>query len=411
MRHHLFHLAATSALCLTATAISGEWNRFRGPNGTGLGEATNLPARWETADFAWTLDLPGPGHSSPVFRGDRLFVNCASPEDGAVLTLAVDANTGRLLWRKAFGGGGFVTHRNNTLASSTPATDARHVYVAHQAGDQVTLYALDHAGETAWKFPLGNVESQHGFGHSPIVHRDLVIYSKDGINPGRIVALDAATGTLRWEVPRSGGRADYSTPCVHQPTPGPALLIFNTAEDAITAVEATTGRVAWVSPPVLDKRSVSSPIVADGLLISSCGSGGGGNYVVALRPPSTADAAPEKAWEIRRSAPYVPTPLALGQWLFLWSDGGVVSCVATATGDPVWRERVGGDYFSSPVFADGKLYNVSTAGQIVAIEAGPAFKLLGRTELGEVSHATPAVALGRLYVRTLTRIHCLPPVR
>jgi outer membrane protein assembly factor BamB len=397
------------ALCLLTgiLATGDEWNRFRGPNGTGLGEATGLPAKWDATDFAWSLELPGPGHSSPVLWGNRLFVNCTDAGGEAALTVAVDAETGRLLWQKAFDGGGFTLHRNNSFASSTPAVDARHVYVAHQAGKALSLHALDHAGETAWTFPLGDVESQHGFGHSPIVHNGLVIYSKDGINPGRIVALDAATGELRWEVPRSRGRADYSTPCIYQPANGPALLIFNTQEDAINAIEAATGKVAWTSAAVLDKRSVSSPVVADGLLISSCGSGGGGNYVVALRPPATTGGKPEKVWEVRRSAPYVPSPLALGKWLFLWSDGGVATCVEAASGEEIWRNRVGGDFFSSPVFADGKLYNVSTTGQLIALAAGPEYQLLGRTELDETCHATPAVALGSLYLRTLTRLHRL----
>lgn len=407
----MFLPSVAAALCLLSTVVGDEWNRFRGPNGTGLGEAANLPAHWEPAAFRWSVDLPGPGHSSPVFWGNRLFLNCASPEGDAALTVAVDAETGRLLWRKAFPGGGFVLHRNNTSASSTPATDSLRVYVAHQTGDELTLHALDHAGEAVWDFALGKVASQHGFGHSPIVHDGLVIYSKDGISPGRIVALDAGTGELRWEVPRSAGRADYSTACLYQPPTGAAWLIFNSQEDAITAVEPRSGRVIWTSAAVLDKRSVSSPVVADGLLISSCGSGGGGNYVVALRPSATAGEPPVEVWTVRRSAPYVPTPLALGKWLFLWSDGGVVTCVEAASGEEVWRDRVGGDFFSSPVFADGKLINVSTSGQLVALNAGPESKLLGRTELGEVSHATPAVAHGRLYVRTLTRLHCLPPAR
>lgn len=411
MGNRIFVPAVIAALCLAATAAGEEWNRFRGPNGTGLGDARNLPAEWAPRDIEWSVELPGPGHSSPVFWGNWLFLNCSTPEGDAALTVALDADAGRVLWRKAFRGGGFVLHRNNTFASSTPATDARHVYVAHQAGDELTLHALDHAGEAVWEFPLGKVESQHGFGHSPIVHDGLVIYSQDGINAGRIVALDTATGELRWQVPRSTGRADYSTACLYQPATGPALLIFNSQEDAITAIEPKTGRVAWTSPPVLDKRSVSSPIVADGLLISTCGSGGGGNYAVGLRPPTTPAAAAEEIWKVRRSAPYVPTPLALGQWLFLWSDGGVVTCVEAASGDELWRERVGGDFFSSPVYADGKLYNVSTTGQIVVLHAGPEYRLLGLTELEEKSHATPAIALGRIYVRTLTRLHCLPPTR
>ncbi len=396
------------ALGLLGTAGAREWPRFRGPNGTGRGIAPGLPVRWGTNDYRWTVKLPGPGHSSPVLWGRRLFVNCAAPDGKSTLTVALDADTGRLLWRHTFPGGGYRLHRNNTFATSTPAADAERVYVAYENGDQAALAALDHAGEPAWEFPLRTVKFQHGLGHSPIVDGDLVIFSDDQILPGRIVALEAATGKLRWEAPRRAGRADYSTPCRHQPPDGPAALVFNSQENGITAFDPGSGRLLWQSKRVLDKRCVSSAVVADGLLISTCGSGGGGNYVVALRPPDQPGAAPEVAWTLRRSAPYVPTPLAVGRLLFLWSDGGIVSCVEAATGKTLWRKRVGGNFFSSPVYTDGKLFGVSTTGEVVVLAATDHFTLLGRTELGEQCHATPAIARGAIYFRTLTRLCCLP---
>jgi outer membrane protein assembly factor BamB len=396
------------AVVLLATGSAQEWPRFRGPNGTGVGAVAGLPAHWNATNYRWSVRLPGPGHSSPVLWGQRLFLNCAASDGQATLTVCLDADTGRRLWRHAFPGGGYRLHRNNTFATSTPATDAQRVYVAYEHGDQATLAALDHAGKLVWEFPLHTVKFQHGLGHSPIVEGDLVLFSDDQILPGRIVALEAATGKLRWEVPRSAGRADYSTPCRYQPSTGSPWLICNTQEDGISALDPRTGRLLWQSDRVLDKRCVSSAVVADRLLISTCGSGGGGNYVVALRPPAQSGAAPEVAWQIRRSAPYVPTPLALGKLLFLWNDGGIVSCVTARSGKVLWRKRVGGNFFSSPVCADGKLFGVSTTGQVVVLAAKEQFALLGRTELGEQCHATPAIANGAIYFRTLTHVHCLP---
>lgn len=385
-----------------------EWPRFRGPNGSGLGGAHPLPARWNLEDALWNVPLPGPGHSSPVLYDRRIYLNCAASDGQDALTVAIDADTGRLLWQRRFPGGGFQTHRNNSYASSTPAVDDDHVYVTHQHAEQLTLYALDHNGREIWRFPVGPAQSQHGLAHSPIVFKERVILALDTINPGRIVALDAANGRLLWEIPRSPGRADYSTPCVIRNRTGRVRLIFNSQEDGMTAVDPLTGHVAWQSGSVLDKRSVSSPLQAAGLLISSCGSGGGGNYVVALRPPETPGGEPEIVWTIRRSAPYVPTPIAVGGRLFFWSDGGVVTCVEPASGREIWRRRVGGDYFSSPVYADGKLFNLSTTGRLVALAAEDAFRVLGETDLSEGGHATPAIALGRLYCRTFTRLVCLP---
>ena len=128
---------------------------------------------------------------------------------------------------------------------------------------------------------------------------------------------------------------------------------------------------------------------------------------MALRPPARVGEKPALAYEVRRSAPYVPTPLALGPLVFLWSDAGVVTCVRAETGEAVWQERVGGNFFSSPVCADGKLINVSTSGEVVVLAAGDKYELLGRTPLGEMSHATPAIALGRLFIRTLQHVVCV----
>lgn len=382
-----------------------EWTRFRGPNGSGVGQAAGLPAQWSRDAAVWEVRLPGPGHSSPVLWGPRVFINCATDSGQRLAVVALDATDGRTVWTRDFSAGGFTLHRNNTFASSTPAVDEHRLYVAWQHDGAITLMALTHGGEPVWDFAVGACEFQHGMGHSPVVHAGLVIFSNDQIGPGRIVALDAATGALRWEAPRKPGRGDYSTPCVVT-SDGRDRLVFNTCEDRIAALDAGSGRIVWQSGAVLDKRSVSSPVVADGLLISSCGSGGGGNYVVALEAPSEPGGRPTEVWRIRQSAPYVPTSLARDDLLFLWADVGVVSCVETRSGTVLWRQRVGGNYFSSPVFADGKLYGVSTEGEIVALAAGRDFALLGRTALEENCHATPAVANGRLYVRTLTRLFC-----
>lgn len=400
-------MAAAGCLLVSATVGAQEWSRFRGSNGTGVGLATNLPSRWVERDLRWKAPLEGPGHSSPVLWGTRLFVTAADEGRGHFSVVCLDADDGRRLWQRDFPVPHYTLHRNNTLATSTPATDVERVYVPRVEGRTLVLTALTHGGEPAWEFPAGRFTTEHGLGLSPIVHEGRVVFSKDHDEAGQIFALDPATGRRLWETPRSAGRADYSVPFVFRAQNGPEWLIFNTQEDGISAVEAATGKLAWRSDQVLRMRSVSSPIAAAGLLFSSCGSGGGGNYLVALRPPARPGAKPEVAYEVRRSAPYVPTPLSLGALAFLWSDAGVVTCVRAETGETVWQERVGGNYFSSPVSADGKLINVSTTGEVVVLGVGDQFVLLGRTPLGEASHATPAIALGRVFFRTLEHVICV----
>ena len=393
---------ALFALILVPAASAQEWTRFRGPNGSGLGLATNLPARWD--GYLWRTKLSGTGHSSPVLWGERLYVTSADRKAARLTLHCLRASDGAMVWEKEFALPQHGLHANNTFASATPATNGRGVYLPRVENGRLLLTALTHLGEAAWEFNAGAFKTEHGLGHSPITYSNLVVFSDDQDLPGRILALDQESGSKVWESPRRAGRSDYSTPCVFERAGKGPWFIFNTHEDGICAVNATDGRQAWTAEGILTMRSVSSPIVASGLVIGSCGSGGGGNYVVALRPAEGEGAKPATAYEVRRSAPYVVTPIAVRGLLFLWSDGGIVTCALAATGQIIWQERVGGNFFASPVYADEKLYCVSTAGEVVVLAAAKEFKELGRVSLGSKSHATPAVANGRIYFRTVDEV-------
>ncbi len=275
------------------------------------------------------------------------------------------------------------------------------MYVCWNVPERLTLMALDHAGDIVWDKDLGPFAAQHGGGASPIVCEGQVILANEQRGPSFLIAVDAATGQTRWKTPRKATSASYSTPCLYQPQDGKPALIFASQSHGIYGVEQGSGHVLWELTDAFDKRVVSSPVVAAGLIIGSCGSGGGGNYLVAVRPgvPATSQRA-DLAYTIRKSAPYVPTSICVGKLLFLWGDDGVVTCVQTASGEVVWQERLGKRFFSSPVCVDGRLFCVSTTGEVVVIAASDQFKLLARNPLGETTHSTPAVAGGRMYIHT-----------
>jgi outer membrane protein assembly factor BamB len=156
------------------------------------------------------------------------------------------------------------------------------------------------------------------------------------------------------------------------------------------------------------KRTVSSPILAGPLVIGTSGDGGGDNLLAAVRPPAGVGADPEVAYTLDRSiAPYVPTPLCVGEFVYLWGDRGVVTCVRAATGETVWRGRVGGTYSASPIAVGDTIRNVSADGEAVTIRAGESFEVLGRTPLGETCRATPAIVGGRMVFRTAGRLLAL----
>jgi len=395
--HFLVAIAFWLALVLNSTAQ--EWTRFRGPNGTGISAAKTIPTTWSEADFNWKVALPGDGHSSPVLWGEKVFVTSCAEKRGTFFVHCLNANDGKMTWQKEFPIAPFQHNDLNTLASSTPAADAERVYTCRTETAHHTLMALDHRGEKIWERDLGTFSAQHGAGMSPIIYEDKVILGNEQDGESFLIAVDARTGETRWKTVRKTKVAAYSTPCVFQPVGGKPALIFNSQAHGISALAPDTGKVIWEFPQAFDKRSVSSPVIAGNLLIGSCGSGGGGNYVVAVRP-GDASKQPERAWEVRRSAPYVPTSVCVGDWLYLWSEAGIVSLVHAATGEVKWQERVGGNFYSSPVCVDGRLFCVSTSGEVDVLAASEKFEVLARNQVGEVTHSTPAVAGGRMYIHT-----------
>jgi outer membrane protein assembly factor BamB len=401
-------LTAGCVLCgfLTSTATSQEWTRFRGPNGSGISAANTVPIRWTEKDFNWKVELPGVGHSSPVLWGERIFVTSGDEATGERLILCLRTQDGRRLWSRAFAGARHGKHQDNSFASATPAVDGRHVYLCWGSPKEYLVVALDHDGKEVWRTDLGPYRSGHGFGASPIVHEDLLIVPNDQDGQSSLVGLDRATGRVRWKVPRRS-KASYTTPCVYQPRGQPAELIFTSYEHGISALDPKTGRTNW-ELDVFHKRhvetAIGSPVVAGDLVLGTCGWLGVRQEVVAVRPGAPGRDKGREVYRIFRSVPLCTTPLVKDNLLFLWSDAGIVTCANVQTGEVYWRERVPGSYYSSPVCVGNALYGVSRDGDVLVLAASKEFEQLARNPLGEGSHSTPAIASGRMYLRTFTHL-------
>jgi outer membrane protein assembly factor BamB len=268
-----------------------------------------------------------------------------------------------------------------------------------------------------WRRDLGAFVSQHGGAASPTLFEDRVIVFVDTDSKGGsgsfLIALDANSGETLWKTEHESSVTNYSTPLIYEPDPNqPPQVIINSLAQGMTAYNPENGKLLWQlkevnGQPLLNLRSVSSPYLAGELLIASCGVGGGGNSLVAVRPPARPGDTAEMVYRIARSAPYVPTSIAKDGLLFLFDDAGVASCFDAKTGEQHWRQRLGGGFFSSPVCVDDRLICVSTAGEVVLLAAADEFKELGRVDLGETCHATPAIANGRLYLRTYRHLYSL----
>jgi outer membrane protein assembly factor BamB len=393
------------------TAAAENWPRFRGPGGAGISNQQGLPVKWSDDDYAWKTKLPGHGHSSPCVWDDHLFLTSATDDGRTRLLIDVDTHSGDIRWTKATPSKTHEKHTLNSFASGTPATDGKRVYVLFASDEQMLVLAYDFAGKQLWKRNLGSFFQQnaqvHGCGTSPIVFEDLVILANQQDGPSSIVALVSATGKVRWKNDRKLMRTAHSTPIVLYPKGRPPQLFFTNSDDGISSLNPRTGEIIFRAG-LLKSRCVGSPVIVGSLVLATCGGGGRGHFLAAIPIGSRGELTAANAiWTRRRNLPYVPTPIAFGEHLFLWGDNGAVVCVQAKTGEEMWTKRVGGNYSGSPVCVDGKLYCVAQDGTVAVINAGPDYKLLGKSELGERCHSTPAIAGGRLFIRGFEHLFCL----
>ena len=424
MRHGIVPLAAVALVVSSVSAADeGEWSRFRGPNGTGISRGTTVPVAWTDADYNWKIKLPGTGHSSPVLWGKRIFLTCGLPVDARRTVLCLDAADGRTVWRRDYPSKTFRQHRDNCYASATPAADADGLVLTWTTPKEIVLLALDPDGREVWRRDLGPIVAEHGSGTSPVILGDLVVLTNDqddtNLWPGdrsggrpvgksSLVAVDRKTGRTRWQLQRRTALAAYSVPCLYRPEGGPAELIVTSTAHGITSVDPATGKVNWEVDKIFRDRCVGSPVTAPGLVIAGYGYGSSGSLYVAVRPGSRERGIePKIIYQLKKPVPLVPTPVVKDGRLFLWHDDGRVECRKVATGEVIWTQRVGGFYYGSPVWVDGRLYCISRKGEVVVLSASDEFKVLARVPLGEKSYATPAVADGVMYLRTLSRLFSL----
>lgn len=411
-RSFLLSACAFTAWAATMTVgLAQEWTRFRGPNGSGIGQAQGLPDAWTEQDFRWKTKLPGSGHSSPVLWGDKLFITSGDEKTGGRTVLCLSADDGKEHWRREFPAAAHKKHQKNSFATSTPAVDAQHVYCCWGTPAELVFLALDHAGQDVWRRDLGPYIGNHGAGASPIVFEDLVILPNDKDKQGFIVAVDRLTGQDRWKLPRQGTRASYSTPCIQQLEGQNPTLILTDWEQGVTAVDVRSGVKKWeveVFGQDEAKRAIGSPVLYKDLILSTCGFYTSTKLLVALRADADQTTAAE-VFRLDRAVSHIPTPVVYNDLLFLWADNGIVTCADAATGETHWQKRLGGVFSGSPIVVDGRLLAVSEAGDLISLSASKTYSELGRTPLNDVCRSTPAVSGGLLYIHTASHVICLGP--
>ena len=364
---------AASVICigLSISSAAQEWTRFRGLNGSGIAEAPNLPATFTEKDYNWNIELPGTGHSCPVIWGEKIFVTCADRETGARRLVCISAKTGEVAWKKDIPSHAYQQHKDNDYASSTPAVDEKHVYVAFSTPEEFSLVAFDHTGNSVWKIGLGRFTSKHGSGISPVVAEDMVLMGVDQEGPkGAIFGINRNTGKKIWETPREAGTVSgmsASTPVLLKNSDGAELAVFCSRYEGIAGLDPKTGKIVWQMRDAFKYRTVGSPVAMGNSVLGFSGEGTKGHEFLIVHP----DGSKAKLnWELKEGSPYVPTPLFLDNRLYVLTDVGNISCYDSSTGKVIWSDRIGTAFYSSLVCTGNKIFAVSKKGDVTCFATG-----------------------------------------
>lgn len=384
-----------------------DWPWWRGPTLDGKSRDRSAPTRWSTNEnVAWKAPVPGRGHSSPVLWGDRVFLTTADESAQTQRVLAFDRRTGKALWDAVAHTGGFEKrHEKNSHASATLTCDGHRVYAAFVNSEVLHVTALDLDGKLVWQKAAGPFASQHGYGSSPVFHKKTVIVLADSLKGSFLASLDRATGEVVWKVDRpvTGRNGNYASPVVADLAGKPQLIVQGTR--VTTGYDPDTGNVQWTCDgpaevtgctPAWDEKHVFAT------------GGFPEKEIIAIRADGAGDVTKTHvAWRSKKGVAYVPSPLHHAGRLYVVSDTGVITSFDAATGREVWSERLGGAFTSSPVLVGELLYVTSEQGKTHVLRTGDKFEQVAVNDLGEGVLATPAVAGGRIYLRTAGTLYCL----
>ncbi len=403
MWNRQFATSAMLLVCFTwmTPAIASDWPEFRGPNGQGHATAASLPIEWSsTKNIAWKKPIPGRGWSSPILVQGKIILTTAVPDGNqqSLRVICLDQATGNRLWNvEVFRHATVRIHRKNSHASPTPLSDGERIYV--HFGTHGTA-ALDFKGEVLWRNKELKYRPVHGSGGSPILVDEKLILSCDGGDVQFVVALDRRTGRIRWKTPRPQTKAAkkfaFSTPLAINVNE--EVQVVSVGANHVAAYDPDDGREIW---RVFHGgySNVPRPVYGHGLIF--IGTGYDAPKIFAIRPTGKGDVTKTHvAWKLSRSAPLNPSFLLIGQELYTVSDRGIAQCVNARTGEVYWRERLGGAFSASPIFADGKIYFLSERGITTVIAPGTKYVQIARNDLGEISLASIAAVGKALFMRT-----------
>jgi outer membrane protein assembly factor BamB len=398
-----------TALCLGlllgGVCLGAEnWPQFRGPDGTGHADEANLPVTWGgKQNVAWRTEIPGTGWSSPVIWGNQVWMTTGDSNGLSLRAVCVDKTTGKIVhnvevFKRQTP---MVVNAKNSHASPTPAIEAGRLYVSFGAGGNACLDTAD--GRIVWSTQELQLDHMEGPGSSPILYRDLFILACDGTDVQYVAALKKETGKLAWKTPRSGKlrtafdmKKAFCTPQIVS-VEGQDQLILPGA-DWIYGYEPLTGKEIW-KLGCWGFSTTPRPVAGLGLAFVATGFPRPEFWAVKLGGKGDVTKT-NVAWKITKNAPLKPSPLLVGDELYLLAETGFLTCLDAKTGQEIWKHRAGANFSASPIVASGRIYVCSEEGKVAVLAAGKEAKQLAVNEMNEKIMASPAVSGDALFIRT-----------
>lgn len=371
-----------------------DWPAWRGPTRDGIGApGQNPPLHWsETEGVLWKAPLPGRGHGSATVVGDRVYLPTAYAESQFVLCL--NRNTGQRVWETKVQGGQPDPghHSNSSAASSTVACDGSRLFINFLNDGAVYTSALDLDGKLLWQHKVCDFVTHQGFGSSPVLYESLVIVSADNRGGGVIAALNRQTGEQVWSQPRPK-IPNYTSPALLNACGRTQVVLAGC--NLISSFDPANGKKLWELNGSTEECVVTP--VTDGTRIFTSG-GYPKNHTVAV----FADGSSRVAWQ-NTARVYVPSMIEKEGYLYAIMDAGLAVCWEADTGTQLWKERLGGDFFASPVMVGNRIYATNLRAKTFVFEATPKhFEILAENQLGDEAYASPVICGGRVYLRVAT---------
>jgi outer membrane protein assembly factor BamB len=405
------------ALAAATSLDAADWPVFRGPQRNGESKDTRIPLEWgPDKNVRWKATLPGPGNSSPIVVGERVFLTCAQDKQGTRRSvICFDRADGRVLWSKTvIYEEREPTHETNPYCASTPASDGKVVIAWHGSAG---LHCYDFAGNEIWKTDLGRFRHIWGYAASPVIHGDRVYLN---CGPGArsfVVCVDKLDGKIVWQTDEPGGKDDggpnwlgsWSTPRVTTVDGQEQLLVFQS--ERVNAYDLATGKIVWFhtgAGPLAYTDVVAGDVEGTGAVgVALAGYGGMG---VGFKLGGSGDTtATHRLWQSTAKPPQrIGTGILRGRYLYLPDEPGI-ECLDVVTGKQVWTHRERGqNFWASLVAAGDRIYATTQQGKTFVFAADPSeFKLLATNALGERINATPAISGEEIFVRTWQNLYCI----